>query len=283
MNIEKMQINREVLQSYKYLSITLENCDDFRIDVTDILDIFCELTPMKHGAREYVAEDGFIYISARAKDVLESSCLQDKTKDHDLDEITRLQKRLEICERCADMVSFSLHDENGKKVLVYVPYDPLTDCVSNELIEYSNCPSIETDVDGNMLIAFGKRSKLPKRKDNDYAGIIQGWREYFMEYSPEVLRIQVQELQQTEEQDVQIVLWFQVKDRAFGNKHGHLVFDGCTNIQSEILFPQTGECTLFVAKMIDGGIYVALDGLGLRFRCNSIADYGYKCEKRESL
>ena len=70
-----------------------------------------------------------------------------------------------------------------------MPYDPLEDIVHRSEIELSNCPSFEVDGEGNMIIAFGERSKQPKRKDNNYSELIAGWKEAFGNYEPQILTV----------------------------------------------------------------------------------------------
>ena len=42
--MQKIMIDKEFLKEYETLLIVLENCDVYEINVTDILDIYCEAT-----------------------------------------------------------------------------------------------------------------------------------------------------------------------------------------------------------------------------------------------
>ena len=64
--MEKIVINKEFLSGYKTLSIGFENCDDYKIDVADIVDVYCEVERIDGGRNEYRTRDGFIKISAFA-------------------------------------------------------------------------------------------------------------------------------------------------------------------------------------------------------------------------
>ena len=77
---------------------------------------------------------------------------------------------------------------------IYVPYNPLEGILHGTEIELSNCPSFEIDNDGNIIIAFGKSSKQPTRKDNNYAELVEGWKDAFGDYEPEILKVNAESL-----------------------------------------------------------------------------------------
>lgn len=234
---------------------------------------------MNKNEKEYRTSDGFIKISARASQVAEWYVLKNDEIGTDCDH--RFKERLEICDGGADMTSFSLRDLNDREINIYVPYDPLEGVLHGSEMELSNCPSFEVDGEGNMIIAFGKRSKQPKRKDNNYAELIKGWKDAFGNFQPNVLKVKVNSLKTFGVEEGFIALTFTIKEKFCKKKFAELVFTGCKDISMEMFFPGKGDCEIFTSKMADGRIYVGLDGLGIDFICDSVLEYKYYCNRDE--
>ena len=186
--MDMIVIDKEFLKGYKSLLVGLENCDAYEIDIDDIQDVYCKAKLIGKKKNEYRTDDGFIKIASRASQTIEYSILRNQAMGTEGD--IRLMERLQMCVGCADMTSFSLKDKNNQKTEIYVPYDSLEGVRGNE-IELSNCPSFEVDEDGNMIIAFGERSKQPKRKDNNYNELIAGWEEAFGDFCPKKLKVKI--------------------------------------------------------------------------------------------
>ena len=191
----------------------------------------------------------------------------------------RLKERLEMCRGGADMTSFSLRDDAKCNVDIYVPYEPLEDVVKGGEIELSNCPSFELDDEGNMIIAFGKSSKQPKRKGNNYAELIEGWGETFGDFEPKVLKAKVVSLSTFGDKQTNLSVGFKILNKASKINSAELVFMDCKDFFAEMLFPEKGNCKIFMSKMADGKIYVAFDELGIHFVCSSAKEYGYYCSQ----
>ena len=275
--MEKIVINKEFLSGYKTLSIGFENCDDYKIDVADIVDVYCEVERIDGGRNEYRTRDGFIKISARASDVVETSVLQNEWVGTEWD--CRLKERLEACGGGVDMPSFSLKDEEKRSIHIYVPYNPLEDVLRGNEIELSNCPSLEIDDDGNMVVAFGMSSKQPTRKDNNYAELVAGWKEAFGENEPEVLKAVVNSLLTFGDGQMNLSLGVALRDKLGGKDCVEFVFMDCQNVDMEMFFPESGECEIVMSKMMDGRIYVGFYGLHISFTCASVLEYEYYCKQ----
>lgn len=72
-NGEILFIDKEFLVDCKTLSLGLENCENFTIDATDIIDLACEARQIANDGRNcsvYRTDKGYIKISKRAKDIL---------------------------------------------------------------------------------------------------------------------------------------------------------------------------------------------------------------------
>lgn len=275
--MEKVVIDKEFLKGYKSLLVVLENCDVYEIAAEDILDIYCEVELIGKKKNEYRTGDGFIKISARASQTAECSVLRNDEIGTEWDH--RLKERLEMCGGCADMTSFSLRDNQGQDIDIYVPYEPLEDIMHGSEIELSNCPSLEIDNEDNMIIAFGERSKQPKRKDNNYAELIEGWQETFGESQPTVLKVKVDSLKTFGGEEKKFMLSFTISEKFCEKEFAELMFTDCKDIAMEMFFPKKGDCEIVMSKMADGRIYVGFDGLGIDFICASVLEYEYYCNQ----
>lgn len=275
--MEKIVINKEFLRECKTLSIGFENCDDYKIDVADIVDVYCEAVRVDGSRNEYRTRDGFIKISARASDVVETSVLQNDLGETEWD--CRLKERLEWCGGGVDMPSFSLKNKENRSVHIYVPYDPLEDVLHGNEIELSNCPSLEIDDDGNMIILFGESSKQPTRKDNNYAELVAGWKEAFGENEPEVLKAVVNSLSTFGDGQMNLSLGVTLHDKLGGKDCVEFVFMDCQDVTMEMFFPSEVECEIVMSKMMDGRIYVGFGGLGVSFTCTAVLEYEYYCKQ----
>ncbi len=208
-------IDKDFLSKSKTLMIGFENCDVYQIDAKEVLDIYCNATSI--GNRNgYRAHEGYIKISSNASKINEIFATH-----ADSAEIcggTFLEERLRWCNGWADITCFSLEGGEHGRIDVYLPYDPLESALTGGEIELSNCPSFETDTDGNMLIYFGESSKQPTRKDNDYPNLVMGWKEAFGDYSPEALKVKALELSSFGEDQNNLSLIFNVPNKKRGKK-----------------------------------------------------------------
>ena len=277
--MEKIVIDKGVLKEYKSLLVVLENCDVYEIDVEDILDVYCVAELIDKKKCEYRTDDGFIKISARASQAVECSVLRDQEIGTEWDH--RLKERLEMCGGCADMTSFSLSNKKRHDMDIYVPYDPLEGILHGTEIEWSNCPSFEIDGEGNMIIAFGKSSKQPTRKDNNYAELVEGWKDAFGDYEPEILKVNAESLSTFGDEQKIFSFYFKICDKNSKRDFAELVFMDCKDIAIEMFFPKEGDCEIVMSKMADGRIYVGFDGLGIDFICASVLEYDYYCNRDE--
>ncbi len=279
-NKKKIIINKEFLKDYESLSIGLENCDVYKISTLDILDIYCQALLVHENDKIFCADDGFIKISASAKDTIESSTAKNNLIGSNFD--LRLRQRLEMCDGCADMTTFSLKDKQKYEINICVPYDPLIEVLRGAEIELSNCPSLEFDSEENMIIRFGESSKQPKRKDNNYTELIAGWKEAFGDYSPNHLTVKVDSLNTFGDKQTNFSCSFQICDKNCKIESSELVFLDCQNIALEMFYPLQGDCDIVMSKLADGRIYVGFDGLGIGFICSSVLENNYFCNQDDN-
>ena len=275
--MEKIVIDKGALKEYKSLLLVLENCDAYEIGVEDILDVYCVAELIDKKENEYYTGDGFIKIAAKALNAVECSVLKNNEIGTEMDH--RLKERLEMCGTCADMTSFSLRKKGKRDLDIYVPYNPLEGILHGTEIELSNCPSFEIDNDGNIIIAFGKSSKQPTRKDNNYAELVEGWKDAFGDYEPEILKVNAESLSTFGDEQKIFLFYFKICDKNSKRDFAKLVFMDCKDIDFEMFFPEKGDCEIVMSKMIDGRIYVGFDGLGIDFICASVLEYDYYCNR----
>ncbi|MGN0812134.1 MAG: hypothetical protein ACI4MQ_01305 [Candidatus Coproplasma sp.] len=278
--MKNIVIDKEYLKGYKTLSIGLENCDVYKIDIKDILDVYCIAEKIGNSKKEYRTNDGFIKISARASQAVEYSVLRNHEIGTEWDH--RLKERLEMCGGGADMTSFSLNGKRKGDIDICVPFNPLEDIIHGNEIELSNCPSLEIDNDGNMIIAFGEQSKQPKRKDNNYSELVAGWKDALGEFEPKVLKVKMFSLETFGVEERYIIAYSTIRNKSLKENSITLVFKDCKSINVETFFPQNGNCEIVMSKKADGRIYVGFDGLGIDFTCSSVLEYNYYCNRDNS-
>ncbi len=198
---ETIIINKDCLKDYKMISLGLENCENFNIDIADILDISFEAyryTDSNKGLFSknncYLTSDGYIIISGRVKDMLSDFAY---TEDCDYkpelynEDDCKLYKRMT---QCNDLCVFGLLDKSDRQKHFYVPYDALEDAVHRNEIDYANCPSFEILKNGDMEIRFGKLSKNPIIKRNNYHDLVEDWISVLGNFSPKALKLKVRNL-----------------------------------------------------------------------------------------
>lgn len=277
--MNKLVINKDFLSKSKNIIIGFENCDAYIIESKDVLDIYCKAMQIEK-TQLYRTDDGYIKISSNASQNKEVSLEHNQNLDGTECDIC-FEQRLCCCGSGVDITSFSLAVDELGTIEVYVPYDPLESALTRGELDLSNCPSAEVDDDGNMLIYFGKSSKQPTRKDNDYPNLVLGWREAFGDYSPKVLSAKALGLASFGEKQNNLSLTFETSDRKLGKRTVEFLFFECFDTRIQANFPLKGKCKIIMSKMADGTIYVAFDGLGMEFFCTSIYEYEYYCAQDE--
>ncbi len=261
--MKEIVVDKNFIKNYERLTLGLENVEAYSINTSDILDIYCVIKPSKDG--KYSTDDGFIKISSNAKNNLPLGSNEEE------EDVFTLNQRLI---NWKDVVSFGLEGGGRNNIEIYLPYDPLMSLISYDLIEETNCCSFETLEEGDMLLCFGKSSKTPKRKDNDYKEIVKGWSEIYGDFNPEILSVKLQDIHMFIDDYGNFLLPFRIKNRSRTARYGELEFLGVKMLQVSINFPVDGNVKIFLTKMLDGKIYVSLDGLDVEFFCEEIRACG---------
>ena len=282
--MEKITVNKEFLKDYESLLIELEIYDIYEIKISDIMDIYCEAEsiPVFKSDNQYSTDDGFIKISASA--IHDKGLYRDEGKLIKTNSGPSLKQRLETGDGCADMVAFSLKNSQNDEMRIAVPNNPLYEILyaREGKIELSNCPTLEFDSEGNMIISFGESSKL-KRTDNNYAELIEGWKEKFADYEPQpLLQVKLIYFYSFSDEQTNFSCSFKICDKNCKIKSAQLEFLDCQDIRVEFSFPQKGDCKILISKLADGRIYVGFDGLGIEFICSSVIENDFYFKQLEN-
>ena len=190
-----MIIDNDYIKDFKTLKIHSVTGGDFPVPVDEVLEINCIASdrPLKD-KEEHRVWDGCIRLTADGGQVLGDgysamNYFLDFTDDEEDDE--ELKERLYLRNFFAggcDVDGFSLVKDSGEEIKFSVPYKPLQESIYGNIIEYSNCPSAKTDFKGRLTLYFGKSSKAPVRKNNNFHELVQGWNACLGDYKPNVLR-----------------------------------------------------------------------------------------------
>ena len=260
---ERVIINKDSLKNYKKLSIGLENCENFNIDIADVLDISCEASTWKNGDNYgdcYHTTDGYIIISNRAKDILSDFAYTKDSgyipQDYDENEY-RLCKRMAMCD---DMCLFSLLDKSDRWKHIYVPYDALEDAVNHSEIDYANCPSFRILENGDMEIRFGRLSKNPIIPRNNYSDLIADWKKVLGEFRPKTLKLKVHNrvVRYTRDEESSVELYCTILNKKSKNEDVVFMFYHCDEIHSD----RSGKINIAradMSKMCNGKIYFGIE------------------------
>lgn len=266
--MQKIVIDKNFIKKYESVTVMLENCECYKISTNDIIDVYCESELIDKHNREYRTNDGFLKIAARTSQTKECFLLHNSLSGPQRGQ--GLRARLEACGGGADMTSFSLNGKNGD-MDIYVPYNPLEDIIHGCEIELSDCPSFEVDDKGNMIIAFGKSSKQPVRTDNNYADLITGWKAAFGEFSPKILKVNVQSIGTFGISEKTLKVSFKIRNKFSKKGFAELTFTDCENVSVDTCFPSDGKCEIVMSRMANGRIYVGFVGLEMDFFCASVS------------
>lgn len=262
---ETIILNKDSLKNYKKLSLGLENCENFNIDISDVLDISCEAYKYSDDAKQwhnncYHTTDGYIKISGRARDILSDYAYTDNSgyipEDYD-EEDYKLYKRMALCD---DMCVFSLLDKSDRWKSIYVPYDALENAIHRSEIDYANCPSFRILENGDMEICFGKLSKNPIIPRNNYSELVENWKEVLGDFSPKTLKLKVHNciVEYTKGEESTVELYCTILNKKSDNEDVIFIFCDCDNIN----IGKSGKIKTahtYMTKLCNGNIYFGID------------------------
>lgn len=257
-----MIIDKNYIRNFKFLIVLFDGGDAYKIPVEEIAEIDCWATDKLFGESEcFRIWDGTIKIFPKGGTILENSSAEEKCT---------LKKRIE---QYCDISDIYLERHDGTKIKFSLPYDPLVESINQVEIELSNCPSAEINQNGFITIGIGESSKMPKRIDNNFDELIEGWNELFNDYRPDVLRARLNILTNYFKNEAPC-LFAEIEILNKRAKH----YDSLTFIFTEIqkvnymIYPDKASesIELNAARLIGGNIFVDFVGYGLTFQCKEI-------------
>ncbi len=258
-NNETIIINKDCLKDYKMISLGLENCENFNIDIADVLDMSFEAYRY-NDCNCYRASDGYIIISGRVKDMLSDFAI---TEDSDFipewydEEDCKLYKRMS---QFNDMCVFSLVDKSDRHKHIYVPYDALEEAVYHTEIDYANCPSFEILKNGDMEIRFGKLSRNPIIQRNNYHDLVEDWTNVLGNFSPKALKLKVcnHAVEYSKGEDSVVTLQCTILNKKRKGVKVIFMFFDCDNINI-VNSKKIKSARANMTKLCSGNIYFGID------------------------
>ena len=260
--MKKTIINKAFLKKYESVKICFSSGDTCEIPITDVLELYCEALPIDGTENEYKTEDGFVRMSHRAMKLSENWILRNAQVREGL-----------------DITSFSLKSKRRQKLTVWVLYDPLKTLSYSDV---SDSPAVEVDEVGDMLMAFGERTKQFKRQDNQYHTLVDGWTGLFGEYKTKLLRIKTKKLSIVSGEQVILTVQFDIRNADCKIKSAEFAFTDCKYLAMDLSFPERGKGEIVMSKMPDERILVGFDGLGIEFTCAAVLEHSYYCNQYPS-
>ena len=260
--MKKLILNKSVLQKYEKVTLGFADGESCEIAVADVLELYCEATPIEGMANEFKTSDGFIRIAGRAAKSERGAILNaDETVE------------------TFDITSLSVKGKRRREINVWVVYDALkTKAFGGDLEEF---PPMEVDEVGDRMIAFGERSKQLKRQDNQYHALIEGWKETFGKYTAKLLRVKAKKIALVSGEQTVFTFQFEIRNPDCKIKTAEFVFTDCKHFEVEMAFPEGGSGEIVMSQMPDQRIHVALDGIGIEFHCAAVWERKYYCKQNQ--
>ncbi|MDE6667714.1 MAG: hypothetical protein K2K38_05145 [Clostridia bacterium] len=261
---DKIIIDKESIKEFDEVKIYLGR-SRYDFDIGAVADVNFEVTPVKRSA-DLKATDGFIELAPEALDA--PGEFVDETGLLDMEYITEpilsgLEKGTDISKVC--------FTSREKELTVYLPCDPLTDCIGR-VVESSNCPSFEILPDGTLRICVGKSSKSPQREKLICSDVCENW-DFIMDkkYCPDILKVGANYLKIKEDG---IAIGFEVYNRDSPVSDVEFFFKDC-KIHSFYMCLGQGKLNtdIEIARMVNGHIYVRLHGCRICLECKEVSVY----------
>ena len=257
--MQNVIFDKQFLNDFCSLEICLYNDDVYNVDDSQVQNFF--VSAQKTGSF-FSDANGCFVLNQQAL----QTCEQNATDD---DEFTQpLGKRLLAC---CDVESFVLRGKTP--VRFAVQYSPLTDAFG-DVIEYTNCPSCKIDDNGNLVVCFGDKSQNPRRIDNNYHEIIEGWNDCFCEkpdsFCGKFAGMSFGSSQQNGKNDL-IKLCIQNEFKTKTGEKPTFCFCGVSDYYQPPWACFGGDVDLRVSKMTNGKIFVSFGDEDVQFLCEKIS------------
>ncbi|MDE6605737.1 MAG: hypothetical protein K2K85_06960 [Clostridia bacterium] len=284
-----MQITKDTLLQIDRISLVLENCKVYDIKSKDIVDIwFNEIQTRKHKyyGLEYDYEDEYSYyqkvdngrivLSKNAFNKLSSFAYDiytDETPalERDSEDVYYLSNRI-LGSRWCDICQIDIFFKDGTDINFYVDCDPIVDHKFDRELEYSNCPSAELDVNGDMLILFGKSSRTFHRIDNDYFNAIEGLEKFLHKRFNGEISVIIESIDNCvccSYAKRELYMETIMQNKGYLNKHLPLKFSGVKEFTFDLDFNNKARKQFLISPTENGEYFVQFD-CDCNFFCKKI-------------
>lgn len=271
-----MKFSTDMLDKIEYVSLALENCEEYKIASEDVLEFWTSEIKMGVGYYgENQVDNGGLVISKRAFRNLSSAATDvfaDGTTalDYQSEETFYLYNRII---NCCDICQVDVKFKDGSNLSFFVPYDPLESNLHGCEIDLSNCPSAEMDENGDMLILFGKSSHAYKRKDDDYFNLIIGLHDVINKRIGAPLQIKLENFSNLDcdNRCPRLLVDSVLKNNGCAGKKLELVFEDVQKVSYDIDFDDEKRY-LWMSRISTGEIFVEIENF-CTFCCYAIKTY----------
>ena len=258
---DKIVIDKESVKEFDKVTIYFIK-SYYTLDIGVITDMHFDVTVEKR-TEDLEVTDGFIELAPKAVDVL--GLLVDDYYPEE-DRITeplfsRLEAGTDITRLC--------FTSRKKEMTVYLPCNPLTDCDAN-VVECSDCPSVDVLPDGSLRIYAGKSSKNPSRENLICSDVCKNWNDIMgKKYRPDILNVRMNQLK-IERNEIAIEV--EICNPQSPVFFAEFVFNHY-KIHSFNMYLGQGyfSADIEVARMDNGDFYVCLQECGICLECKEIS------------
>ena len=250
-----MRFSKDDLPVGSGVELVLENCDVFCFPAEDVLELRLKAAKSENG---FLIEDGCLVLAARAAETLSLDALRVQKEGLEPAEYDRFDARMALC---CDICTLEICGEREKKIF-FTGYDPVVDLSEMREMEYSNCPSLERDGEGNICILFGISSKSPKRTDNDYVSCIEGFSERFPKLK-KVLRVKVRSVLCNGAGDLPfspeggLAVLTSIRNKRYKGSRADLLFYEVTELKFALFDGWGKDTEMTLSPMQDGRLFVS--------------------------
>ncbi len=270
-----MIITNKNINNLINVELTMENCEVFTIDKSQILDLSINAGQINNDKYSFDNASGFLSLDLSALETTSDFWNSfDIGKDIDTTkggfgdiDTYKLNNRIDGKISPLDLTGITLNYTN-KSYDFYVEYDPVENGFNGYTYDYSNVSSIKKEK-GCLLIKFGKESETFHRKDNDYVNFIDGYSNILSNVNGE-MKIRLINFSVNTFYDgtsnFNAEFCFKNQENVYSMA---LTFENITHLEMYCCF--TRNNSFIISQMQNGRYYVEFRGTNISFICDKIS------------